>query len=176
MNNTSLYISITSLCLAIFALGWNFYRDVLLKPRVKGSIQISHIFHGEGKLGPFLSICFVNHGPGQVVLESIYIAQKSMLRFLGPTLSGFFKKQTKWAHVMHDYINPYSGKLPHKLEVGEKIDLFFTSEKEAFLSIDPTHVGIRDSFGRYHCVNKKQLNLTKKEFFQDFPRRPWGSE
>lgn len=176
MNNISLYISITSLCVAIFALGWNFYRDVLLKPRIKGHIQISYIFHVEEKLGPYISLSFVNHGPGQIILESIFIAQKSILRFLGPTIANLLKKQTKWAHITHDYTNPYSGKLPKKLQVGEKLDLFLNCNQKAFLALNPTHVGIRDSFGRFHCVNQNQLAIAKKEFFQDFSVKQWKSK
>lgn len=35
-----------------------------------------------------------------------------------------FRKE-KYAVVIHDYMNPLSGQLPHKLEVGDKIDLLF---------------------------------------------------
>lgn len=76
---------------------------------------------------------------------------------------------------MRDYTNPYCSKLPKKLEVGEKIDLFFTKEKDSFLAVDPTHVGIIDSFGKQHWSTSESLKQAKKEFFKNFPKKEWGN-
>lgn len=75
---------------------------------------------------------------------------------------------------MSPYDNPYSTELPKKIEVGEKITLLLPMVKDALLSVDPTHVGIFDSFGRAHWASRKSLKRVKKEYFEEFPKRPWG--
>jgi len=79
-------ISIAALAVSTFALGWNFYRDVVLKARVKVSIMISNLHDGEAIRGPYVSITVTNHGPGPVHIESIHMAKMSWLRFLGRPL------------------------------------------------------------------------------------------
>lgn len=163
MEKTALIVSIVSMFVAIFALGWNFYRDVMLKPRVKGSIRINNIHHGGALLGPFISLHFVNFGPGPVQLDSIFTARLSFYRFFGIKLATLMERVPKWAHVMYDYTNSYSDKLPKKLEVGEQLNLFLPFDEDAFLGIDPNVAGVTDSFGRYHCANIKSLKSAKKE-------------
>ena len=45
----ALCISLAALLVSMFSLGWNFYRDVILKPRLKVTIKISKIFEPGGK-------------------------------------------------------------------------------------------------------------------------------
>ena len=74
------YAPVIALCVSIFALitgslslGWNIYRDVVLKPRLKVSFGIKSILvEGEqyrlSEAGPpFLALQATNHGPGEVV-------------------------------------------------------------------------------------------------------------
>lgn len=172
----TILISVTALLISAFSLGWNVYRDVILKPRLKITTQISYIFHGEEKLGPYINIQTTNHGPGFITCESVHIARKSKLRFLGQKILKSINKENKYAHVVHDYTNPYSAKLPKKLEVGERMDLFFHENKDAFMAVDPTHVGIFDSYGRQHWSTSESLKQAKKDYFKDFPKKEWGSD
>jgi hypothetical protein len=164
----ALYISFAALLVSAVALGWNIYRDVVLKPRLKVHIQISNIYHGGKQHGPYIDISATNFGPGPIVCTSINIAKKSITRFLGI-------KRNKYAFVMSPYDNPYSTQMPKKIEVGEKITLLLPMAEGALLSVNPTHVGISDSFGRIHWSSKKSLKKTKKEYYEQSPtKRPWG--
>ncbi|MBX9658870.1 MAG: hypothetical protein K2X00_09905 [Nitrospiraceae bacterium] len=170
----AILISSASAAVSVFALGWNFYRDVILKSRTKGSISISNVYHGSESHGPFLSLTFVNMGPGKLHLESIYIAKLSWLRFLGRRVAKIFGEESKYAHIMWDYTNDYSSKLPISLDVGEKASFLLKSNQEAFLSVNPTHVGVTDSFGRLHWVSSGSLKVAKSEYFQQYSEKPWG--
>lgn len=170
----AIIVSSISAAVSFFALGWNFYRDVVLKSRAMGSISISSIYHGSEKHGPFLSLTFVNLGPGKLHLESIYITKLSWLRFLGRRVAKIFGAESRYAHVMWDYTNEYSSKLPISLDVGEKASFLLKSNQESFLSVNPTHVGVTDSFGRFHWVNSRSLRAAKSEYFQQFSENPWG--
>lgn len=172
----AIIISSISAGVSIFALGWNFYRDVVLKSRAMGSISISNIYHGGQVHGPFINITIVNQGPGKLHLESIYIAKLSWWRMLGRSVSKVFKSESQYAHVMWDYKNPYSSKLPIVLDVGERASLLLNSDQKSFLSVNPTHVGVTDSFGRFHWVNSRSLRATKSEYFQKHSEKPWGGE
>ncbi len=173
MENAIL-ISSDSAAVSIFALGWNFYRDVILKSRTTGSISISNVYHGSETHGPFLSLIFVNLGPGKLHLESIYIAKFSWLRFLGRRVAKILGAESKYAHIMWDYTNEYSSKLPISLDVGEKASFLLKSNEKSFLRVNPTHVGVTDSFGRFHWVSSKSLKVAKSMYFQQFPEIPWG--
>ena len=172
----AILISVAALLISAFALGWNVYRDVILKPRLKVTMQISNILHGDKKLGPYIDIAATNLGPGFITCDSVLIARKSKLIFLGRWILKLLKKNSKYGFVMHDYNNLYSAHLPKKLEVGERMTLLFPEEKNAFLAVDPTHVGIRDSFGRLHWSTRGSLKITKNDFFKDFPKKEWGSD
>ena len=170
----ALIVSCISVAISLFALGWNFYRDVILKSRAHGHISISHIVHGDKKLGPYILISFVNLGPGKLIIESIYIAKLPKVRILGKRICKLLNRTPEYAHIMWDYTNSYSSKLPASIDVGEKITLPLESNQSAFLAVDPTHVGVTDSFGRFHWVSSSSLALAKKEFFKKYEKRPWG--
>jgi len=172
----AIIVSSISVAVSFFALGWNFYRDVVLKSRAAGSISISNVHHGEQIHGPFITITLVNLGPGKLHLESIYIAKLSWWRFLGRRISKVFKSESQYAHVMWDHTNPYSSKLPIILDVGENASFLLNSDQESFLSVNPTHVGVTDSFGKFHWVSSRSLQATKSEYFQKHSEKPWGSE
>jgi len=159
-------ISFFAIIISIVTISWIIYKDILLKPRLKGRIQISNIHQRNRTIGPFADITFVNHGPGHIIVESIWVHKKSLWRWL-------FRK-LRWAFVMHDYTNPLSSNLPRKLEVGEKITLLFKCENKLFLATEPTHIGLKDSFGKIHWVNKKSLKIATKEYLKDHPKEEFG--
>jgi len=167
-------IGIVALILSVFSLGWNFYRDVILKARVKVTVMISNIHHGGQVHGPYVSITATNLGPGQVVIQSIHMAKLSSLRFLGQPLLRLFRKENRYCHIMWDYTNEYSSKLPTRLEVGEYLTLPLTMNEDSSLATDPSHFGVVDSFGRYHWATKRSLARAKKDYFEKYDKKPWG--
>jgi hypothetical protein len=72
---------------------------------------------------------------------------------------------------MEGYDNPHSDRFPKKLEIGDSVNQFFPCNDESFLSIDPTHIGLRDTFGRMHWASNKSLKQAKKDFFKEFPEK-----
>lgn len=171
----TILISICALLISVFSLGWNFYRDVILKARVKVTISISNIHQGDDIRGPFVSIGVTNFGPGPVTCDSIGMMKKSRLSFLGMHILKVFRMQTGYCHIMHDYTNPYSSELPKKLLVGERLTLLLSMNQDCLLAFDPTHVGVHDSFGRYHYATIRSLKKAKQEFFEKFEKKPWGT-
>jgi hypothetical protein len=170
-NETTILISFGALMVSVFSLGWNFYRDVVLKARVRVTIDVSNIHHADSVQGPFISINVTNLGPGVIICESIRLERRSCLGFLGWRVSRLLHLRYEHAHVMHDYTNPYSSSLPKKLDMGEKLSLLLPFKEDASLSVDPTHVGILDSFGRLHWATRSSLSRAKAQFFQEFPRK-----
>lgn len=168
-------ISFGALSISVFSLGWNFYRDVILKARVKVTISISNVYHGDDIRGPFVSIDVTNFGPGPITCDSIGMMKQSRLSFLGRHILEVFRMQTRYAHIMYDYTNPYSSELPKKLLVGERLTLLLSMNQDCLLAFDPTHVGVHDSFGRYHYATRRSLKKAKKEFFEKFEKKPWGT-
>ena len=107
----ALYISLAALVVSIFSLGWNFYRDVILKPRLRVTIQISKVVRSGGDGRDFIDLSAVNLGPGSITCNGV----------LGPTkhFFQFWKEKKKYFYVVEDYTNPLCTRLPKKLEVGE---------------------------------------------------------
>jgi hypothetical protein len=158
----SLYISLAALVVSVFSLGWNFYRDVILKPRLKATVKISKVVQPGRDWGDFIDVSAVNLGPGAVICNGILFRKKHSLRFW---------KKPKYFCITEDYTNPLNPRLPKKLEVGDSLTELFTYKKDAFLSLDPTHVGVRDTFGKMHWASKKSLKEAKKEFFKEFKKK-----
>ena len=74
MDNSiiAIIISIFSVLVAAVSLGWNIYRDVILKPKVVVTFAIKNIV-GEGRAPSpdYVGISAVNHGPGPVIINTI---------------------------------------------------------------------------------------------------------
>ncbi|MGH9932598.1 MAG: hypothetical protein ACREA9_25625 [Pyrinomonadaceae bacterium] len=158
----ALAASCLSLVIAAISLGWNIFRDIVLKGRLKvyfGPRVL--ITHGSDHRPEYLFLSATNHGPGSLKLQSVVLLQTSWWRHL-------FRRK-KHAFLVHDFTNPLSGKLPTKLEVGESIDLLFPYDKDAFLSGDWTRVGITDSFGRTHWATDASVNDACKRWREKFP-------
>jgi len=145
----------------MFALGWNVYRDVILKPRVKVSVAKATLIMPHGPNTDHLTIKAVNHGPGQVRLNTI--------RFKRLSLFGRLLKRSQYGVIVHDYENPLSGTLPKMLEVGDTLSFFFPWDRDSFLSSKPTHLGLDDTFGRFHWASKRELKTAYKEWKKAFP-------
>ena len=157
-------LSFVVILIATLALGWNIYRDVYSKARVKVWASRSMILMvGRQPLGPFLSIDVTNMGPGIVVIEMIVFRNERP----------WFKPFDRSGGVIaHDWENPLSSKLPRKLEVGERLDLLLgwsDADENYVLKHPVAALGVRDSFGRRHWVPRKQLGDLKEKFAEEFP-------
>ena len=153
-------ISVLSLMLALFSLGWNVYRDVILKPRVRVSVSHGFTMNQYQEPTDHLFISAVNHGPGKVRLSMIWFRQHSLWRRV--------TRQNKQGVLFHDWHNPLSGQLPTTLDVGEKIDLIFPWHKDSVLAQQPTHLGLRDSFDRFHWAASKDVRGVVKAWQASF--------
>jgi hypothetical protein len=122
----ALIISIFSATIAGLSLGWNIYRDVVLKAKMKIGCGVRTIIqYGNPARTEYVIITATNHGPGSVNLSMVQMKDSSWWRWL-------FRKE-KYAAVIHDFKNPLSGQLPHRLEVGAKIDLLFHYNTDCML-------------------------------------------
>jgi len=163
-ESMSLYISIFSIAIATLALGWNIYRDVILKPRVKMRVSVSRIVSsGIPDQVTKIDVSATNFGPGKVRCNMVDLRNAPLWRRI--------LRRAKYAVVIEDYENPMSGHLPAKLDVGETIDLLFPYNQECFLSRNFTHVGVRDSFGRSHWTSRKDFSKAQAIYDKDFKDR-----
>jgi hypothetical protein len=79
MEKAALTISIISLLIAAFSLGWNIYKDIILKPKIKLSFGVKSITHDSHLNGEtIISIQGVNMGPGQVTVGMLSIKDTSI--------------------------------------------------------------------------------------------------
>ncbi len=156
----AILISILSIAIATLALGWNIYRDVILKPKLKVRFRISRIIHGEYKSPSKLSISATNFGPGKIKCNGIDMKYTPIwMKIL---------RKGKYATIIHDYNDPYSTKLPCELDVGDTCRLFLPFDKDCFLAEPCTHIGVCDTFDRIHWAPKKDLKKAKKEYYEKF--------
>jgi len=157
----SLYISVAALIVSVFSLGWNFYRDVILKPRLKVTAAITRVGPTETGWKDFITVEAVNFGPGPIICNGILGEKRHLICF--------WRKRMCF-YAVEDLNNPLNTRFPKKLEVGDSFMQFFNLTEDAFLSLDPTHVGIRDTFGRMHWATRKSLKQAKKDFQKEFQK------
>jgi len=163
-GNLSFIISTFSLFVAALALGWNIYRDVIFKARIKVDIGVNVLISPgiEGK-PKYIVLTITNFGPGDINLSMIQMKNAPLWRRI--------LRKTQYAIIIHDYKNPLSAKLPNKLSVGDRINLLLPHDEKSFLGEPCTHIGISDYFGRTHWVPGKRLKGAKKAFKKDFPNK-----
>jgi hypothetical protein len=157
-------ISFVSLILSVFALGWNVYRDVIFRARVKVAFAVVRqvTMGAKASDGPqFIKIGVTNHGPGPVRIEMIVGKSSSVWKRLTRDVEHFF--------ILVDYTNPLNPRLPAKIEVGDTLTLFLPHNESSLLNGTATHIGVSDSFGRSHFAPRKHLEQAKTQFRKDFP-------
>lgn len=157
MEYVAITLSVVSLLIAATSLGWNIYRDVVLKPRVKVSVSKAAVGSEGCGLRDYLTISAVNFGPGKVQLNIIRFLHRSRML-----------KQQRHGVLIHDYENPLSSKLPATLEVGEQVTYLFPWNSENLCSRTPSHIGIRDSFDRTHWAPSNEVKKVIEEWQQAF--------
>jgi len=160
-------ISLLSLLLACIAVGWNVYRDVILKARVRVSFAVVRVLSVGQKVGQgkqYLRIGTTNHGPGPVKVETISGQNTPLWRKL--------LRRPQFFVILHDLTNPLNPRLPHRLDVGDTLSLLLPYDQDCFLSGDATLIGVTDSFGRNHYAPRRHIREARAQFQKDFGRRP----
>jgi hypothetical protein len=157
-------LSVLSIGIAATALGWNIYRDVILRPRLRvhfGIYQVHSPGTGEPPSPSMLNVAGTNHGPGRLVVVMVHAwVAPFWRRLLRCPICGV---------VPHDFRNPLSSRLPGKLDVGETVNLFMPYSATCFLKDKRvTHVGLADSFGRFHWAPRRCVREARREWMKDF--------
>ena len=143
LNHAPVIARFISLLGITATLVWNFYRDVRLKPKLRVELGVKNIIDGSDvSKPPLLIISATNCGPGQITCGMVMVKKSSLLRRILRRVQRFT--------VVHDYTNPLCSRIPNRLNMAEEINLVFTYNPDCFLKLHPTHVGLSDSFGRYH--------------------------
>lgn len=159
-----IWISLLALCIGAVSLGWNIYRDVVLKPRLKMRFSFSQILRpGFSKPLDTLVLSATNFGPGSINCSMIRLKEAPLWRRL--------LRQTKHAFMIYDYENPLSGKLPVCLEVGQSLDLLIRWQEDCFLRNTITHIGLSDSFGRTHWASYRDVRKARKLYVMHFGKK-----
>lgn len=158
IDSLALVVSALSFLMAGAALGWNIYRDVILKARVKVRCSLIQVV-GYGQVladAPrSLAIEATNHGPGPVILTMVAGTRAGLRRRLTRKVEYFF--------VLYDHRNPLNAPgLPRRLEVGENATIHFPPSIE-FIDNGATHIGFVDSFGRRHFAPRGAIEKARRE-------------
>jgi hypothetical protein len=163
------YVPVAALCISVVALfvsganlGWNVYRELALRARVKVWFGVRQIVGPGVAAETKLVLSVTNLGPGVVRPQMIHYRS-------GPAWRRF-TRGTGQGVVLHDWTEPRSGKLPCTLEVGETTTLMLPYNADA-LQDDMTHIGISDSFGRTHWVTRRDVKEALVQFRKDFPKK-----
>lgn len=159
----ALTVSLLSAGVAFLALGWNIYRDVLLRARTGVVAYVSSVISGEESDGPFITIRLVNRGPGNVVLTNLIVRRIGLWARL--------RRRTANATIMSDYTNRYNPSLPITINQQEFTHQLLNYEEGCFLKDDWNRLGFIDSLNRYHYVRKKDLRELKRKYREDFSDR-----
>jgi hypothetical protein len=156
-------ISLVSLIVAGVALGWNIYRDVILKARVRVHFAVIGIVTpGQPSTDPDrrLRIGVTNHGPGAVKIEMIHGQEAPLWRRL--------LRRPQHFVILNDHTNPLNPRLPHRLEVGDTLTLLLPYNQDCFLKGAATNIGVSDSFGRLHFAPRAHIKAARALFERDF--------
>jgi hypothetical protein len=162
----ALVLSLLALVVSAFSLGWNIYRDIILKPKMKVEFGIRTTFGTahDGTLvqsgAPFIMLSGTNHGPGDVVCIGAVVRRFSFLR------SVF--QEFPYGFLMVDHEHPYCSPPSQRLAVGEQVKMIFPHARHTFLGMSPNRVGIRDSFGRTHWARRNDLRIACRQHREDF--------
>jgi len=155
-------VSILSLCLSVFALGWNVYRDVILKPRLKVKFYVATIVpQGAPEFKKTaINLSATNFGPGKTKVEMIHAMYAPVWRRL------IMRPITMV--ILPDDSNPMNSHLNQWVEPGDTWTHILPYEKRCILGENVTHVGVRDSFGRLHWASKSQVRDAIQSYRRDF--------
>ncbi len=160
-EHIAIIISVFSVGVASVSLGWNIYRDIVLKAKVRVDFGVRILQHSSMPDSPkFVSIVATNYGPGPVNLNMILARYSPLWKRL--------LRKSEYAIITADYTNPTSAHLPAKVEAGDEITLLLPYNKDCLLNRDWTHVGLNDVYRRRHWAARKQIETARQEWIKDF--------
>jgi hypothetical protein len=153
----ALLVSIGSLIVAGTSLGWNIYRDAIMKPKLRVAVHVGRVIQE-----PYmrnldrLIVTATNMGPGKTRAEMICVRKSSWWRRL--------VRCCRRGIVIFDYQDRLSGRLPASLDAGEKVDLTFRFVPDLFITDDFNQVGISDPFGKVHWCRKSEYRRAQQDY------------
>lgn len=155
-------ISFGALVISAFSLGWNVYRDVIRKPKLRVSFGIKRIA-SNGQLGDeLISLSGTNCGPGEICCTGVVITKDSIARRL--------KRQWRLGFGVPDFSHPMCHKLPRRIDMAEEVNLVFPLSAECVLAYRPSRIGISDSFGRVHWASERETREAVATFVKKYPQ------
>jgi hypothetical protein len=147
--------SILALLVSAISLGWNIYRDVILKARLQVRFSVSELIMPDGSVtAPYLGLNVVNLGPGQAIVNMSILKKRGSSWFGKASLTG----------VIHNYDDPFCARLPAKMAVSETITITFPTDKNCLLDAPPLRIGVQDSFGRIHWAPKRDVRKAQRDW------------
>ncbi|MFZ7131431.1 MAG: hypothetical protein ACOWWR_03650 [Eubacteriales bacterium] len=152
MNILALVLSVLSIIVAFFTLGWTIYRDVYIKPRSKVTAMIANVHASSAVIGPYISITILNMGPGKMYIETIIAKLKKKQNGAG------------YIQIINDYRNPANPILPTEILPDNKTTQFLPFGVDCILKENIKKLGFIDSLGRYHWVRNKDVKELKDEY------------
>lgn len=142
-----LVISSLSFLVSIGAFFWSVYRDIILKPKMRVRIQI--LEEAFGKEEPRVILSIVNHGPGRVKYNLLL-----MKRVSARLWDRVRRRNTKYFAIDKPTITG-------DLERGDRSDHVLPF---AIPTVDFTHLGVQDTFGRTHWAPKRDIRDLRKTY------------
>ena len=153
----AIVISAVSASIALFALGWNIYRDVIAKPRLKAYVGVYEIRDQGGKIvRTAIMLRGTNWGPGEMVVEKTIACKKRFLR------------KRSYGVVIPDVPGKQTDVLPTRLKVSDSVQQFFPYTKDAAEIMTTSLIGFCDSYGRYHWATTESFRRLKAQWRKDF--------
>ena len=160
MTTTALVLSIVSLVIALVALFWNIYRDLLLRPRSRVTCHISIVDTRSVNLGTFINITLTNLGPGELVLDSIVVKTGGIRERM--------RNEPRYAVIINDYDNPMNPAMPTTVAVHRRVTQFLPFEQDCFVAQPVKRIGFIDTLNRYHWARHSDVEEVKREYVKEF--------
>jgi hypothetical protein len=161
-NWLPIVISTVALVIGALSLGWNIYRDVILRARVLVSFGVKWISPGNGEdLLEKMILSAVNYGPGKLRFAALVEIKNA------PLWRRVFRR-VEYFVVTAEWNSPYGTTLPSTIDVSEELKVVFPYDGECFLREPVTDVGIRDTFGRVHWAPRRDIERAVGQFHKDF--------
>jgi hypothetical protein len=157
-------ISTLAFCVSCISLGWNIYRDIVLKARIRVRLEVRGV-ENEVTLNAETALVIeaTNHGPGRVHLSGLVGRVAPWWRRL--------VRRTQWIPIYPDLDQLQNRSGPTVIEVGETASFVLRYRSDSLLAVDGlTHVGVGDSFGRVHYAPRYVFRNAVKRFRSDFPK------
>ena len=161
MEYTATIVSLVSLSVAMLTLGWTIYRDAVQKPRFRVSIDLKYVHQaGYETEGPFIFVEAVNLGPSPNRLGMPRATMSWWQRRTNPKDSTAF--------IYPDFSHMSATPADSRIDVGDMGTFVFPYDKECFLKLDCTRVGVADGYGRVHWAPRSELRRARDRYRERF--------